>query len=40
MTYGFNRYYIRIRAILRIDSKTIFNELIEALGPDAPSYPM
>ncbi|CAF3727890.1 unnamed protein product [Rotaria sordida] len=29
----------RIRAILGIDSKTIFDELTEALGPDAPSYP-
>ena len=24
---------------MRIDSKTIFDELTEALGPDAPSYP-
>ena len=34
-----NRYYIKIRAILGIDSKTIFDELTEALGHDAPSYP-
>ncbi|CAF5091396.1 unnamed protein product, partial [Rotaria sp. Silwood1] len=40
MTDEFNRYYIRIRAILGIDSKTIFDKLREALGPDAPSYPM
>ncbi|CAF1396403.1 unnamed protein product, partial [Rotaria sp. Silwood1] len=39
MTDEFNRYYIKIRAILGIDSKTIFDELTEALGPDAPSYP-
>ena len=38
MTDEFNRYYIRIRVILGIDSKTIFEELTEALGPDAPSY--
>ncbi|CAF1413611.1 unnamed protein product, partial [Rotaria sp. Silwood1] len=38
MTDEFNRYYIRIQAILGIDSKTIFDELTEALGPDAPSY--
>ncbi|CAF2566524.1 unnamed protein product [Rotaria sp. Silwood2] len=40
MTDEFNRYYIRIRVILEIDSKTIFDELTEALRPDAPSYPM
>jgi transposase len=32
------RYYIRVRGILAIDSKTIFNGLTEALGPDTPSY--
>ncbi|CAF3476377.1 unnamed protein product [Rotaria sp. Silwood1] len=40
MTDEFNRYYIRIRAILGMDSKTTFDELTEALRPDAPSYPM
>ncbi|CAF2628528.1 unnamed protein product [Rotaria sp. Silwood2] len=40
MTDEFNRYYIRIRGILGIDSKTIFDELTEALGPDASSYPI
>ena len=40
MTDEFNRYYIKIRAILGIDSKTIFDELTEALGPDASSYSM
>ncbi|CAF4604500.1 unnamed protein product, partial [Rotaria magnacalcarata] len=39
MADEFNRYYIKIRAILGIDAKTIFDELTEALGPDAPSYP-
>ncbi|CAF3736262.1 unnamed protein product [Rotaria sp. Silwood1] len=38
MTDEFNRYNIKIRAILGIDSKTIFDELTEALGTDAPSY--
>ncbi|CAF3232883.1 unnamed protein product, partial [Rotaria sp. Silwood2] len=40
MTDEFHRYHIRIRAILGIDSKTIFDELTEALGPGVPSYPM
>ncbi|CAF1268956.1 unnamed protein product [Rotaria sp. Silwood1] len=40
MTDEFNRYYIRIRAILGMDSKTTFDELTEALRPDAPSYSM
>ncbi|CAF2973707.1 unnamed protein product [Rotaria sp. Silwood2] len=40
MTNEFNRYSIRIRDILGIDSNTIFDILTEALGPDAPSYPM
>ncbi|CAF3821598.1 unnamed protein product [Rotaria sp. Silwood1] len=40
MTDEFNRYYIKIRVILGIDSKTTFNELTQALGPDALSYPM
>jgi len=39
MTDEFTRYYIRVRAILGIDSKTIFNGLTEALGPYTPSYP-
>ena len=33
-----NRYYIKIRAILEIDSKTIHEELMTDLGPSAPSY--
>lgn len=33
----FNRYYIKIRTILGIDAKTIYEELTEALGSDAPS---
>ncbi|CAF3844937.1 unnamed protein product [Rotaria sp. Silwood1] len=37
---SFSTMQPRIRAILRIDSKTIFDELKEALGPDASSYPM
>ena len=40
MTDEFNRYYIKIRVILGIDSKTIFDELTEALGHDSPSYSM
>ncbi|CAF2834620.1 unnamed protein product [Rotaria sp. Silwood2] len=40
MTDEFNRYYIKIRVILGINPKTIFEELTEALGPDAPSYSM
>ncbi len=33
-----NRYYIKIRTILKIDPKTIYEELVTALGPSAPSY--
>ena len=33
-----NRYYIKIRTILQIDSKTIDEELVTALGLSAPSY--
>ncbi|CAF1566186.1 unnamed protein product, partial [Rotaria sordida] len=33
-----NQYYIKIRTILEIDSKTIHEELVIALGPSAPSY--
>ena len=33
-----NRYYIKIRTILEIDSKIIHEELVTALGPSAPSY--
>lgn len=33
----FNRYYIKIRTILGIDAKTIYEELTEALGSDTPS---
>ncbi|CAF4747446.1 unnamed protein product, partial [Rotaria sp. Silwood1] len=40
MTDEFNRYYITIQATLGIVSKTIFDELTEALGPDALPYPM
>lgn len=40
MTDEFNRYYIKIRVILEINPKTIFEELPEALRPDAPSYSM
>ena len=38
VTDKLNRYYIKIRAILGINPKTIFEKLEEALGPDAPSY--
>ncbi|CAF1358854.1 unnamed protein product [Adineta ricciae] len=40
MTDEFDRYYIKIRVILGINPKTIFEELTEALGPDVPSYSM
>ena len=40
MTDEFNRYYIKIRVILGINPKTIFDELTEALGLDVPSYSM
>ena len=33
-----NRYYIKIRTILEIDPKTIYEELVIALGPSASSY--
>ena len=33
-----NRYYRKIRTILKIDPKTIHEELVTALGPSAPSY--
>ena len=33
----FNRHHIKIRTILRIDTKTIYEELTQALGSDAPS---
>ncbi|CAF2614911.1 unnamed protein product [Rotaria sp. Silwood2] len=33
-----NRYYIKIRTILGIDPKTIHEELVTVLGPNAPSY--
>ena len=33
-----NRYYIKIRASLQIDSKIIHEELVTALRPSAPSY--
>jgi transposase len=38
MANEFDRYYIKIRTILRIDAKTIHEELTTALGPGAPSY--
>ena len=40
MTDEFNRYYIKIRVILGINPKTIFEELTQASAPDAPSYSM
>ena len=40
MTDEFHRYYNKIRVVLGINPKTIFEELTEALGPDAPSYSM
>ena len=33
-----NRYYRKIRTVLVIDSKTIHEELVTALGPSASSY--
>jgi hypothetical protein len=39
MDNEFDRYYIKIRAILGIDAKTIDEKLTRALGPNAPSYP-
>ena len=38
MTEEFNRYYIKIRTILEIEAKTIYEELTTALGPDALAY--
>ena len=38
MADKFDRYYIRTRTILGIDSKTIFDELTGPLGSDGPSY--
>ena len=38
MADEFNRYYIKIRILLGINLKTIFEELTEALGFDGPSY--
>ncbi|CAF5098576.1 unnamed protein product [Rotaria sp. Silwood1] len=38
MANEFDRYYIKIRTILGIDTKTIHEELTTALGPNAPSY--
>ncbi|CAF4682689.1 unnamed protein product, partial [Rotaria sp. Silwood2] len=37
MTNEFDRYYIKVRTILGIDAKTIYEELTQALGSDAPS---
>ena len=33
-----NRYYIKIRVILEIDSRTIHEEFVTTLGLSAPSY--
>ena len=33
-----NRCYIKIRTIVEIDPKTIHEELVTALGPNASSY--
>ena len=38
MDIELNRHYIKIRTILKIDPKTIHEELVTALGPSAPSY--
>ena len=38
MENEFDRYYIKIRTVLGIDSKTIHEELTTALGPNASSY--
>ncbi len=38
MTNEFNRYYIRTRAILGIDTKTIYEQRTQTLGSYAPSY--
>ena len=39
MTNEFNRYYIRSRAILGIDTKTIYEQCTQTLWFYAPSYP-
>lgn len=39
MEKEYNRYYIKIRSILGINATGIHKELVEALGPQAPSYP-
>jgi len=39
MDNEYNRYYIKIRAILGINPKTIHEEFATAFGPKAPSYP-
>ena len=33
-----NRYYRKIRTILKIDPKTIYEEIVTALGPSASPY--
>ena len=38
MNNELNRYCIKIRTILEIDPKIIHEELVTALGPNAPSY--
>ena len=38
MDNEFDRYCIKIRTILEIDVKTIYEELTTALGSNAPSY--
>ena len=38
MNNEYNRYYIRIRTILRIAPTTIHEKLATALGPDALAY--
>ena len=38
MDNEFNRYYIKIRVILEIDSRTIHEEPVITLGLSAPSY--
>ena len=38
MDNEFDRYYIKIRTFFGVDAKTIHEELITAMGPNAPSY--
>ena len=38
MNHEYNRYYIRVRTILRMAPMTTHVELATALGPDAPAY--